>query len=342
MQPNLFAFATSELSQEAIICWLASWATAPAQAGREHLRLLGQDFLRYLFARCEIQAPRNIETLKIERQAGSKQDRIDILLTVNGDYVILIEHKNRTTEHSDQLLRYRAYVCGGRGVPEDKLLPIYLQTGDQDFEAVEYSGFKVVRRADLLTVLESPRGRAAAASSDILADFTATLRAREDEVQAFRTRHPAEWSDAQWQGFYAWLQETTTEKGNWHKVVNARGGFWGYYWFWHGDDRCKQYLQLEEERLCFRIHVPDPAQRRELMRIWHKRCVEACAELGLRAVKPRKFQPGNYMTVAILDQEYRPVDATGRLDTAAVLQLLGKGQEALSRAVAAAAEPLAD
>jgi hypothetical protein len=24
--PNLFAFATSELSQDAFICWLASWA----------------------------------------------------------------------------------------------------------------------------------------------------------------------------------------------------------------------------------------------------------------------------------------------------------------------------
>jgi hypothetical protein len=32
--PNLFAFATSDLSQDSYICWLASWARPEGRPGR--------------------------------------------------------------------------------------------------------------------------------------------------------------------------------------------------------------------------------------------------------------------------------------------------------------------
>ena len=33
MTPNLFDFATKELSQDAVICWLIAWADADATEG---------------------------------------------------------------------------------------------------------------------------------------------------------------------------------------------------------------------------------------------------------------------------------------------------------------------
>ena len=48
-RPNLFEFATSELSQDAVLCWLASWAGPEAAGSDPHLTALGREFLAALF-----------------------------------------------------------------------------------------------------------------------------------------------------------------------------------------------------------------------------------------------------------------------------------------------------
>lgn len=45
MKPNLFHFATSELSQDAFICWLLSWADPKCEANDASLHRLAVVFL---------------------------------------------------------------------------------------------------------------------------------------------------------------------------------------------------------------------------------------------------------------------------------------------------------
>lgn len=51
---NLFKYATSELSQDAIVAWLLAWA-APKHNGPMHD--LGSNFLRYIYDACQKTMP---------------------------------------------------------------------------------------------------------------------------------------------------------------------------------------------------------------------------------------------------------------------------------------------
>lgn len=56
--PNLFNYATKELSQDAVICWLIAWAgiqSARNPADRE-LRQCGRELLNALFFKMAIHA----------------------------------------------------------------------------------------------------------------------------------------------------------------------------------------------------------------------------------------------------------------------------------------------
>ena len=49
-KPNIFKYATKELSQDAVICWLIEWSSYEGQ-GHEKLRECGQQFVKALFAK---------------------------------------------------------------------------------------------------------------------------------------------------------------------------------------------------------------------------------------------------------------------------------------------------
>ena len=51
-RPNLFDYATKELSQDAVICWLIAWAqTEPTDERDRMLRDLGRSFVDALLAK---------------------------------------------------------------------------------------------------------------------------------------------------------------------------------------------------------------------------------------------------------------------------------------------------
>src|SRR4051794_18176618 len=101
-RPNLFDFATSELSQDAFLCWLLSWARDELCAVDPALHGTGTAFLSSLLALHGIDMPAGVKSLEIRRQHKD----IDILVLVNDDIVLAIEDKIDTSEHSDQLRRY--------------------------------------------------------------------------------------------------------------------------------------------------------------------------------------------------------------------------------------------
>jgi hypothetical protein len=90
-RPNLFAFATSELSQDAAIAWLLSWADPAHARVAPVLHAAGSDLLAAIFAKHGLAAPEASATVVAERQFH----RIDVLVRVGDTAVIANRGQDR-------------------------------------------------------------------------------------------------------------------------------------------------------------------------------------------------------------------------------------------------------
>lgn len=309
-KPNLFDFATSELSQDAIICWLLSWAKPDYKAAEPELNACAIDLLKAFFEKRGLAFPEKVESIEI-----TKQDcHIDVLCIVNGMYPILIEDKTHTSQHSDQLNRYFEEVLQ-RGFDAEKVVPIYFKTRDQsDYSEVKKNGYEPFLRADLLKILN----RHASIRSEVFQNFREHLNRVEYSVQSFRTLPVEKWNRDSWIGFYAELKRNISD-GNWDYVANPSGGFMGF-WFSHHSE---SYLQLEQEKFCFKIVVDDKEIQASRRWKWHEAVMSSANKVGLKVKKPCRFGKGTYMTVCVLNEEYRKTK-DGLLDFAATENLIQK------------------
>lgn len=324
-RPNLFHFATSELSQDAVLCWMLSWAKPEHQVASAALHELGVGFLGLIFKKAGRTPPPVFSSVEVRRQAG----HIDVLCLIDGTTAILIEDKTRSKQHSEQLPRYVAHVSATYGVSVQNIIPVYIQTGGQsDYREVTKYGYVVLERIDLLGLLEDDAGREARKASDILDDFGVHLRHIEDDVQSFLRLPLGKWSGNAWMGFYTCIQAALGD-GEWDYVPNAAGGFLGFWWHFVSSNDCEIYLQLEQEKFCFKIVMPDGERRRSLREHWHTLILSKCPARGLRAKRPARFGNGQYMTVAILDQEFRQFGADGRFDINGTVHVLKSAQGVL-------------
>lgn len=119
MTPNLFDFATSELSQDAFLCWLLSWARPAHRETHPALHAVARALLDDCYRRAGASLPEHLSRLEIRRQDGG----IDILCIVNAEWAILIEDKAGTQQHSGQLARYQQHVIDKLGFSMPGTLP---------------------------------------------------------------------------------------------------------------------------------------------------------------------------------------------------------------------------
>lgn len=286
---NLFNYAYKELSQDAVICWLIKWAyydkpvvvSGISGPRYDRLRKCGKEFIEALFDKHNKKVPENIinDQVKIWQQ----DNNIDVLARI-GEYVLLIEDKKGSGDHSDQLERYYQLVVDGMSAAgevsgEDFILPIYLKTETQslfDVLRIENSTkYKVFDRTDFLDVIE-PFDTA----HPILSDFTSYLKYIEEDTQSYK-----EWREGgkviesyrSWQGFYRELENhlvafdrdnSETGFGNgygykcssvggswkhgwekdkpwgWNWVNNPSGGFAGFWWYYKWVKSCDCDVRL--------------------------------------------------------------------------------------------------
>ena len=136
-KPNVFNYATKELSQDAVICWLLDWAGRQDAQGEEDkaLRDCGRRFVEALLDEHGASLDGDIKKIEIRQQDKS----IDVLARINyhndRQQVLLIEDKTSTGDHSGQLKRYYDAVVEGKTglgeVSEETLYPIFFKTGNQ-------------------------------------------------------------------------------------------------------------------------------------------------------------------------------------------------------------------
>jgi hypothetical protein len=134
--PNLFEFATSELSQDAFICWFLSWAKEENKEQDEKIHKCARNFIEQVFKKHDKQIP-EIKNIEVKKQ----HKKIDVLCIVNNTYAIIIEDKIHTSQHSNQLVRYKEIIQ--EKIREENILGIYYKTENQsNFEEVTNKGYK--------------------------------------------------------------------------------------------------------------------------------------------------------------------------------------------------------
>ena len=177
--PNLYEFATKELAQDATIAYILAWANPTYHESHPSLHALGTELLRSLLWTQKVDLPL-IETLHIKTQV----DHIDILVQINTDknanrIILLIEDKISTTEHSNQIERYKEIAEKKYSGSYDHLVPVYLKTGNVSKEELppkDKCGHFL--RRDLLDVLNGFQDT----QNTIVDDFRTHLQRREDRT----------------------------------------------------------------------------------------------------------------------------------------------------------------
>ena len=286
-EPNLFTYATSELSQDAFICWLLSWASPKLKDSDKDLHECSTNFIRSLFDKHKKCIPSKIEQVEVRKQ----DNNIDVLCIINNTYPILIEDKTGTKNHSNQLDRYLEVIKGS--FDEKNIIPIYFKTEDQgSYKDVLKNGYQPFLRADFLNILNGYKGVNA-----ILLDYRSYLQSISDKVENYKYTKISKWDRYAWMGFYLELQKRLGD-GNWGYVApKGVGGFLGFWWHFQEDNDCQQHLQLKQDKFCFKIKVKNKDERRLLRSKWHEIIKSQAQDNGLDLVKPSRFGKGEYMTV---------------------------------------------
>lgn len=164
MVPNIFRYATKELSQDAFICWLV----ACAREADGELRKCGLAFVEALMrsgegrvtdARSGAEESYCGEEHEIADVRGPwpQRGRMDVYFQAKVDESVVsfvLEGKTGTEMHGGQLERYRKVV--GEDTEEEGLIKaVYFKTGyvfDDEREQAECAGYSVFDAEDVVAL----------------------------------------------------------------------------------------------------------------------------------------------------------------------------------------------
>ena len=304
-KPNIFKYATSELSQDAIICYLLEWAKIENQELNKNLYNLAINFIDSLFNKFEdIEKPLKYNKIEIKKQ----YENIDVLCIINDTYSIIIEDKTNTKNHSDQLKRY--YEKVKTNFSDTKILPIYFKTGDQSsYDDIIKNNYKIYLRQDFLKVLKKIDS-----NNDIIQDYTNYLQNLDDSINSYKILPIEEWHYNSWKGFFIELKKKLND-GNWDYVSNPNGGFLGFWWNWNSNNEYHLYLQIDHSirKITFKLYTKTGTKiEKSIIDIWKKHIVTD--KDGIKVKKPKVVRAGKSVTIGILENEFRMTDNKNIVD----------------------------
>lgn len=265
IRPNLFTYATSELSQDAFICWLAKWADPKYANMDEALHKAGQAFVVSMIRKDAYNNSFNKEEIKTINVVRQKYN-IDVLIEINksfkNQFAILIEDKTHTDHSKNPLSEYVETINKQYEYETSQITALLFKTGHQSLYENTKS-YRIYDRHDFLLVLKEQRDEV---KNNIFLDFLNHLQYIDDSVNKYLDKNAntklAEeeggWGGNDWQGFFLRIYPHFSKDGaNWRYVPNQSGGFWGFWWHFKtvniNNHDCKVYIQLENQTLRFRI-----------------------------------------------------------------------------------------
>ena len=315
MKNNIFSYATSELSQDAVICWLLSWSKIQCKDKDLHLHNAGKTFLDHILSKWNIKID-VVQTIEIHRQLYN----IDVIADINDSITLVIEDKIGTNSHSNQLQRYKDIIETNR--KNHLVAYVYLKTHDfLPEDELQKSSFKIFTRSDMLDVFATlPKS-----DNYLLDSFHKYLLALENEAGTYQSSKINDWTWHAIQKFYSILNITYTDlKGSY--VANPRGGFLGCWWSFNDFMNAEVFLQMETTTtnpvtttLCFKI-----AEASEDVReIWLKRLIDTAKREKI-AIEITPRRKGMCMTVAKLSGDCRVTNNEGVIDINETIKLLNR------------------
>ena len=348
--PNLFEFATKELSQDAFLCWLLSWADCRLADVDPGLHEMGRHFLKSIARKCGRDIPVEVPDVHVEVQKQYKS--IDVLAKISlgtTKYVLAIEDKTHTTMLGDQLCRYRSTV--EKDFSDRERLFVYFKTGAISQAAVaEKAGYTVYSRKDFLEVLGSNPNNF---KNSILRDFHEHLSVWDRRFEAYRRKPVSEWvkDDWAWEGFLSHLQSEMSSKNgieaDWSYQANQSGGEYvccwgGGYDFCHGNAYVEIHKKLGKRNsryfLGFKVvNLPADANRREVRWNLYQSIMATAERFGWanQIDKPDRFGSGNSMVFCEtkLQDCWLATDMVGCVDVSGTIDRLGEADRLLEAAV---------
>ncbi|ORJ61355.1 hypothetical protein [Geothermobacter hydrogeniphilus] len=153
--PNIFDFATGELSQDAFICWLLKWLD---YEGENDMKKAARLFVALLFETGGLGQvrPDEVENLQLLKQQYAKTDVFFIARVKGVDTGFILEDKVHTQPHSRQLQRYEEEVR--KGYPDHPLAKIYFKTGylfAKDLRECHGAGYGILGYREIYNFLNS-------------------------------------------------------------------------------------------------------------------------------------------------------------------------------------------
>lgn len=316
--PNIFSFATSELSQDAILAWLIKWADNTYLEEDHELCILGKSLLSLLTG-LKTEEIKNIDV-------GRQWCNIDVWVEINEDAFLVIEDKTGTSIHDDQLNRYRKIVEDEYKDKCYKLFYAYVKTENEPLSIeknIQAQGYKTINRQNLLDILNKYTGR-----NPIVIDYRVHLQEIENATNNYKNIPVINWGWYEWQGFYKEL-EKHIRVDNWSYVANPSGGFLGLWWNFIDNDEIRMYLQFEESKLCFKIEYNGDGNRSDIRLKYFNKLIKEAEKSKIKIEKPKRFGAGTYMTIGIVPVE--DVFGTNKIDINKLVEKLKSYEQLIVR-----------
>lgn len=320
MRPNIFKFATSELSQDAFICYVLDYYKDEWKSKYSLEYKFARFFIHKLFEKLGIEKI-EINSLEIKKQFMG----IDILLIINENLYIIIEDKTFTSERENQMNGYREKVINHCKALEQNVYCIYYKTGDESYTNTllirDRTNIETLLREEIIEIFEKYEG-----SNIIFEDYLTNLKDIQNERQNFKTKNLKNesftWSEIV--GFYNELDKAFVRLKlagimpkdigfNWGYVANQNGGFMCYNFENVLDfEDYGYYLQLEcnSENMKFAFKVWSDKKDISLL---YKGLDILKENYGDRIQKPSRFARGTWMTQAII-KDYLVINEMDLID----------------------------
>ena len=270
---NIFNFATSELSQDAFICWLCNWVNFDdnnLSEDEKKLKALATEFIEKMIGEKledrKVNIKRQYQKIDVLLEIQNKTEFITKGNNINPivDMYVIIEDKVGTGLHSNQIERYRELISeknekdnGSRA----KIKVVYYKIYDEDnTERLKENGVNVILgRENILELLKEYKDKI---NKSIFENYHNYLSNIETDVNSYEKKNLEDWNSNCYIGFF---KELKNEKNllehaigrqkdcSWGYVNNSSGGFMGMWWFPLSEEKINKLTETSDEDIYLQI-----------------------------------------------------------------------------------------